>query len=275
MQLENKHLINEDDFIKAFSKVIKNDDQVIVLYSGLWSFIFNIRFKNKNISKKLLELIENLITKKKTLLLPASSGEEFINKKEFHLDKSLDRNGLLPLEALKSGKYYRTPQPLHSYLAIGKHVKEIKDLCLETSWGKKSLFQWLSDKNARMCVLGVPWNIGCSYLHRYEELNLVPWRYFKIFEGNMFNKGKKVGPCKEAKYSKFIDLKYDLQPIVKEINNNKFLKYNGSKFFLESITCNEIDFASKKFFKKDPWKIVLNKKDVKKWIHSKKEALIQ
>ena len=270
--MKNKHLINEDDFIKAFSKVIKNDDQVIVLYSGLWSFIFNIRFKNKNISKKLLELIENFITKKKTLLLPASSGEEFINKKEFHLDKSLDRNGLLPLEALKSGKYYRTPQPLDSYLAIGKHVKEIKKLNLETSWGKNSLLQWLSEKNARICALGVPWNKGCSYLHRYEELNLVPWRYFKVFEGEMFKNGKKIGLCKEKKYSKFINLKYDLEPIVKEINSNKFLKYKSSNFFLVSITCNEIDIASKKFFKKDPWKIVKNKKEVIKWINSRKEA---
>ena len=104
---------------------------------------------------------------------------------------------------------------------------------------------------------------------------MVPWRYFKVFEGDMFNKGKKIGPCREEKYSRFIDLKYDLQPIVNEINSNKFLKYNSGKFFLESITCNEIDFASKKFFKKDPWKIVINKKDVKKWIHSKKETLIK
>ena len=266
----NKHLINEDDFVEAFNKVIKKDDKVIVLYSGLWSFIFNIKFKDKNIPKKILELLENLITKERTLLLPAFSGEEFINKKKFHLDKSMDRNGLLPAEALKSGRYYRTPQPLHSYLAIGKHVKEIKKLSLETSWGKKSLLQWFSKKNARMCALGVPWNKGCSYLHRYEELNLVPWRYFKVFKGEMFKKGKKIGLCQEKKYSKFINLKYDLEPIVKEINSNKFLKYKSSNFFLESITCSEIDIASKKFFKKNPWEIVKNKKEVKKWINSKK-----
>ena len=270
--MKSKHLITEDDFIKAFNKVIKKEDKVIVLYSGLWSFIFNIRFKDKDISKKLLELIENLISKERTLLLPAFSGEEFIDKKKFHLDKSIDRNGLLPAEALKSGKYYRTPQPLHSYLAIGKHVKEIKKLNLETSWGQNSLFQWLSKKNARMCVLGVPWSKGCSYLHRYEELNLVPWRYFKVFEGAMFKNGKKIGSCKEKKYSKFINLKYSLEPIVKEINKNKFLKYRNNKFFLESITCNEIDIASKKFFKKDPWKIVKNIKEVKEWIKSRKEV---
>jgi hypothetical protein len=66
--LKSKHLITEDDFIKALNKVIKKEDKVIVLYSGLWSFIFNIRFKDKDISKKLLELIENLISKERTLL---------------------------------------------------------------------------------------------------------------------------------------------------------------------------------------------------------------
>ena len=63
-----------------------------------------------------------------------------------------------------------------------------------------------------------------------------------------------------------------MEPIVKEINSNKFLKYKSSNFFLESITCNEIDIASKKFFKKNPWKIVKNKKEVIKWINSRKEA---
>ena len=84
--------------------------------------------------------------------------------------------------------------------------------------------------------------------------------------------GKKIGPCKEKKYSKFINLRYSLEPIVREINKNKFLKYRNDKFFLESITCNEIDIASKKFFKKNPWKIIKNIKEVKKWIKSRKEV---
>ena len=258
-----KHLINEKDIIQAFNAVIKKKDKVIVLYSALWSFIFNIRFKEKNISRKILELIEKLVTKKRTLILPAFSGESFLKKKEFHLDKSIDKIGLMSLEALKSKKYFRTPQPLHSYLILGKHVKEISKIKYETSWGKKSLLEWLSKKNARICVLGVPWNKGCSYLHRYEELNMVPWRYFKTFDGKLYQFGKKIGECREKKYTRFINLKYDLKPIVNEINKNKFLKYESKKFFLESITCKEIDKASRKFFKKDPWKIVKNKKEIK------------
>ena len=83
-----------------------------------------------------------------------------------------------------------------------KILKEISKIKYETSWGKKSLFEWLSKKNARICVLGVPWNKGCSYLHRYEELNMVPWRYFKTFEGKLYQFGKKIGECREKKYSK-------------------------------------------------------------------------
>jgi len=262
--LTGKHFINEEDFVTAFSKVIKKEDKVIVLYSGLWSFIFNIRFTNKSIPKKVLRIIEGVVGKDRTLLLPSFSSQEFINKKKFHVDKSIDNNGLLPAEALKSGKYYRTPQPLHSYLAFGKHVKEIKKLRLKTSWGKNSIFQWFSDRNARLCVLGVPWNKGCSYLHRYEELNAVPWRYFKVFSGDMFKKGKKIGICEEKKYSTVPNVKYDLNPLVKEISKKSFLKYKSKNFFLESLTCNQIDEVSKKFFNKSPWKIIRNKKEIKK-----------
>lgn len=264
--MEKKHLITEEDFITAFNKVIKKNDKVIVLYSGLWSFIFNIRFKGKSIPKKILEIVESVVGKNRTLLLPSFSGEEFLAKNRFHLDKSLDNNGLLPAEALKSKKYYRTPQPLHSYLALGKHVNEIKKLKFKTSWGRESIFQWLSKKNARLCVMGVPWNKGCSYLHRYEELNRVPWRYFKTFKGEMFERGKKIGTCLELKYSTVPNLRYDLSPLVKEIAKEKFLKFNDKKFFLQSLTCKQIDEASVRFFKKNPWKLIKNQIEVKNFL---------
>ena len=80
--------------------------------------------------------------------------------------------------------------------------------------------------------MGVPWNKGCSYLHRYEELNAVPWRYFKVFSGDMFKKGKKIGICEEKKYSTVPNVKYDLNPLVKEISKKSFLKYKSKNFFL-------------------------------------------
>ena len=80
--MTKKHLIRDKDFITAFNKVIKKKDKVIVLYSGLWSFIFNIRFKNESIPKKILEIVEGVVGKNRTLLLPSFSSEEFLAKKK-------------------------------------------------------------------------------------------------------------------------------------------------------------------------------------------------
>ena len=261
--VNNKNLINEDEIIDGFNKVIKKSDKVIVLYSGLWSFIFNINFKKKKIPNYLLEIIEKIVSKKRTLVLPAYSGDSFLKNNEFHIDKSIDRNGLLPLTALKSKRYYRTPQPLHSYLVFGKLAKDIKRRSFETSWGKNSIFEWFSKHNARICVFGVPWHKGCSYLHRYEELKQVPWRYYKTYKGDLYKNNKKIGKCFEKKYSKLIGLKYDLSPIVNCINKKKILKSNSKKFFLESTTCDEIDKANIRFFKIDPWRIIKNKSIIK------------
>ena len=43
--VSNKNLINEDEIIDGFNKVIKKSDKVIVLYSGLWSFILGTPVK--------------------------------------------------------------------------------------------------------------------------------------------------------------------------------------------------------------------------------------
>ena len=60
--VNNKNLINEDEIIDGFNKVIKKSDKVIVLYSGLWSFIFNINFNKKKIPNYLLEIIEKIVS---------------------------------------------------------------------------------------------------------------------------------------------------------------------------------------------------------------------
>ena len=182
--------IDEESIKKAFEKVILKKDKVVILYSGVWSFINKLKFK-KNIGEKILRIVEEVITEKRTLILPSFSAESFLKSKKFDLKKTIDKkNGLITNAALKKN-YYRTPQPLHSYLVFGKKVNEIKKLKLLTSWGSTSLLEWLSKNNARVCVLGIPWNKGCSYLHRYEELYQVPWRYYKIYEGVMIKNGKK------------------------------------------------------------------------------------
>jgi aminoglycoside N3'-acetyltransferase len=268
--------IDENFIYNHLKKIIKKEDKVIVVYSGVWSFINKLSFK-KNIAKKILNIIERVVTKKRTLVLPAFSANSFIKSKKFFLKKSIDNtNGILPNEALKRKYYYRTPQPLHSYLIFGKKINEVKKLKLKTSWGKTSVLEWISKNNGRICVIGIPWNYGCSYLHRFEEMYKVPWRYYKKYYGKIIINGDD-NICYEKKYSAPENniLKYNFKPFTDYLKRKKIFNKYQTKFMLESTTAHEINLHAKKFFtKKNMWKIVKNKKKVKLWIKKRNKFLL-
>ena len=265
-------MLNEKDFYKAFDEVISKKDRVIVVYSSIHSFISNIKFKSENIPKVLLDILEKIITKNRTLILPAFSASSFLTENKFDIKKSIDNIGILPKEALKRN-YYRTIQPLSSYLVYGKEKKIIEKLNNYTSWGETSILGYMRDKNARICTLGLPWNKGCAYLHRFEESFLVPWRYFKLYKGPLYKNGKKVGHCFENKYSAPLNnvLKYDFKPFISYIKRSKsYKKSSNLNFNLESVNASCLDKIGNKIFSKDPWIIVKNKNDIKNWIKNKK-----
>ena len=141
-------MIDEIKFKKILSEVITNEDKIVVLYSGIWSFIKKINFNitnPKKIPEVILDIIEEKIGKDKTLFLPSFSGESFYKKKYFSIDADIDKkNGLLPITALKKG-YFRTKQPIHSYLVFG-NLKEVRKLKLKSSWGEKSLLEFFQKK---------------------------------------------------------------------------------------------------------------------------------
>jgi len=182
-------------------------------------------------------------------------------------------SGIIPTQALKSKKYYRTHQPLHSYLVKGPKTKEVKNLSLDTSWGKGSILQWLSKNNARICIIGVPWRTGCSNFHKFEEKYKVPWRYYKFFKGKMFKNKKFIKEIVEKKYSgpKNILFKYDYKPIEQMlINNNLTLSSSSMDLQIQSSLTSQIDTVCNEFFQKDPWKLIKNPKKIKQWIKNDK-----
>ena len=272
-------MIKEKDFKIALDKIIKDEDEVIVLYSGIYSFIHNLNFNlksNNQLPKKILKLIEKKVGKKRALFLPSFTGKFYNKHGFFDIKKSIDdSNGILSKIALKNN-YYRTPQPIHSYLIYG-NTSIVKNLKLFSSWGKKSLLEFFSKKNARICNLGLPGNKGCAYLHRFEEIYNVPWRYNKKFCCDIKKNGKKIGKCSEIKFcsSKKVPLKYDYYPFIKEIEKSKsFCKSNNKDFKFESIKVSCLNKIGKKIFSKNPWIIVKNIQKTKNWIkYEKKKEL--
>ena len=67
----------------------------------------------------------------------------------YDIKKSIDNIGILPKEALKRN-YFRTIQPLSSYLVYGKERKLVEKLKHLTSWGETSILGYMREKNARI-----------------------------------------------------------------------------------------------------------------------------
>lgn len=274
--------INESHFEKIIEEIIEKKDEVIVLYSGIWSFINKIDFLSKKKITKIPEIILNIIEKKignnRILFLPSFTGNLFHKKKFINITNDIDKdNGVLPLTAIKRNYYYRTRQPIHSYLVFG-NIKKVENLKLVSSWGKDSLLEFFSKRNARICTLGLPWNKGCAYLHRFEENFNVPWRYNKTFVKEIRDNKKILGIFSETKYcsSKLTELKYDFKPFIKYIKKSKSYKKTKQKNIIaESIKASCLDKIGKILFSKNPWIIVKNKKEIKNWIDFKKKFEIE
>ena len=274
-------MINEKAFLKALDEVIEKEDKIIVLYSGLWTFIHKVNFKVKNIKgipAKILDLIEYKVGKKRTLILPSFSGSQFHRQKKiFDIGKTIDKNnGLLPLTALKRQYYYRTPDPIFSYLIYGEK-KNIKNNKFITSWGEHSILDYFSKNKVRIVNLGLPWNEGCAYLHKFEADYEVPWRYYKTFNGKLKKNKKIIGNCSITNFCSSIKtpLLYDFKSFIKKIEKAKSFKKSSSNLLkLESIKTPCLDAIGKKLFDLNPWLIVNNKLETKNWIKKFKEKEI-
>ena len=264
-------MITKKEFHRSLNQVIKKKDKVIVIYSNTSKLLNKFEY-SKKLVPEILDLIENFITKDRTLILPSFSSSAFVKNQKFDLKRSIDNIGVLPKEALKRN-YFRTPQPLHSYLVLGKKVNETRKLSYKTSWGEGSILEFMQKNNARICTLDLPWNQGCAYLHKFEEDFQVPWRYFKRFTGRMYINKKFISECVELKYAlpKSKKKLYDYYPFIKYINSSKSFSRNSNKeFIIESIKTSCLDIIGRKIFLKDPWQIIKEKNFLMNWIKNKK-----
>ena len=73
------NLITKEVIFDSFQKVIKKKDKVVLLYSGLWSLINKLEFK-KNIGKNFLNILEEIVGKKKNFSTPFFFRNKFYQK---------------------------------------------------------------------------------------------------------------------------------------------------------------------------------------------------
>tara|TARA_B100000989_G_scaffold294370_1_gene273375 strand:- start:14878 stop:15654 length:777 start_codon:yes stop_codon:yes gene_type:complete len=194
---------NKLDFFKDLKKILniiyrkKND--IFVFQTDIVNSLRYYNLAGPTVVNNILINIEKIFFDK-TILFPAFSNDLAL-KKKYDVKLSKPYTGIIPNTALASNKYFRTESPLHSFLVKGKMLNDIKKLKQETTWGDGSIFDWLYRNNALWVSLNLDLNRGCAVHHMAEEKTKVPYRFYKIFRGKMYDNGKYKKEVFEKKFS--------------------------------------------------------------------------
>ena len=275
MKLKSAPQLTANDFHQALTDVILPQDQVIVIYSAIWTFAGYFDYDIPKIPDLLLDIIEDVVGKNRTILFPTFCAAEFVKTRKYDLVRTQPKeSGILSERALLRKGFTRTQTPLHSFAAKGPKASEVMGLPSATSWGPGSILAWMGSANARLCPLGLPWKKACSYFHRIEETLQVPYRYYKRFAGTLYHDGKEIGPCEEIKYSYSlrVPLDYDYSVVQNQlVERKKVISCKNPLILLESALTSDVDIICREIFENDLYAIVKNKEAVKHWVETGRE----
>ena len=191
--------LTKEIFQNALQRVILPSDDVVLIYSGIWSFSHRLGCPSKEAPERIMGWIEEVIGPDRTLIFP-TYALSFPTTRRYNPGTTPSEVGLLSQTSVQRHGFKRTLQPMYNYAVKGPASDHIFALPCSTSWGEDGLMGWIRRVNGRICVLGVPWHISCSYIHMGEELSQVPYRYPKTFHGIRAVSETQMTACSETMY---------------------------------------------------------------------------
>jgi aminoglycoside 3-N-acetyltransferase len=240
------------DLLKSLISVEADECDVLYVHS---SFSFGIPNPSLTRSEIIHEFYSALIELKvRTVCMPTFTFS-FCNGKNYDNENSKSSMGALNEYFRKQPAAIRSCDPLMSSAIIGKD----KDLVLDFSGesvGKDSTFDRISKKNnVRFLFMGTGLPDCFTYMHYLEWVAKAPYRYNRVFNGDVNCHGKKQK--KEA--TLFVRYNNVMPNIINTVLYGEKLKNIGAtkeiKFGDSFISCVEKDIASEVYldiFSRDP-----------------------
>ena len=144
----------------------------------------------------------------------------------------------------------RTKQPIFSYSAIGPRTDQILECRCSSAWSRDSTMGLFEEINAQFLSIGLHSLLSCTYYHIAEERQLVPYRYFKKFTGQLLENGKRVGECYEIFYVKPLGIEIGFlakeADLILSKTNQKWKNTFKRKISVESMNIRDIVRVSNK-----------------------------
>ena len=240
------------NFNKIYKKFIDNnlnEYKYVYLTSNLSGFIK--KYKIKNPDKLCNTIINNLLKKGLTVLLPAYS---YTSKDKFYVEETKSNLSYLTKWSLKKKKFFRTNHPIFSFCVIGKNWKDFKNLS-KSAFGKNSVWEILLKEKTSLLHIGRPFAWGNTMIHFVEFKEKAKYRFNKVFKTRVYKNKKYLG----KNYSAFVQknkfkgriIETNTHKIGNLISSQKFYKNQGNNKNLTNFTHLDFkktfEFMSKRF----------------------------
>lgn len=264
----------EETFHDVLSETILPTDQVVLVYSGIWSFSHRLGCPAKEVPGLILNWLEEFIGPNRTLIFPTYTLS-FPHTGTYNPMETPSEVGILSQSTINRPGFIRTQQPIYNYTVKGPERLAIQGLPCTTSWGMDGVMGWVRTVNARICVLGVPWHTSCSYIHMAEELLSVPYRYLKTFHGVRATQNGVSTPCSEKMFvrSAMVPPEFDYSPVTQHIRSSASFSTSSNPFVpMESASSHDIINAGLDLLRSNQYVFVRNQDAVADWVKNGKDV---
>lgn len=227
-------LFSENRFKEILDNLGVNPDDKLLVNSNTLNLM--IKFRDKSLPKKILDILIERVASVGTLLFPTYNWE-FCKGLNYDLLNTKSATGALSNLSLKKKDFLRSKNPIYSFSVYGKNKDEITQLNHYSCFSLDSPFGYLIRNKGKNLFIDLDYKDALTFVHVAEEEVGVSYRYHKKFTGKYLDKNRvekienfEMYVRKEDKVSTtFIDKKFD----------DKLLEKKG----LKTVTDNNITFS--------------------------------
>ena len=243
------------DIVSALKKVGIKKGDIVFSHVGIGFLGFPKEGGQKEAVQSIIKAFKEVLGPTGTFLVPTYTYS-FCNGEDYDARSSPSTVGYFTEVFRKQRGVTRSREPNFSVAGIGPKVKTLfKNLPMD-SFGPDCLYDRLTKMNATICNIGVGFRYA-TYVHYTEQSASVPYRFMKVFKGNIIERGGKT-PQEISYYVRTTVDNEDSMPDLSRLENDA--RRAGAlheaplgRSVVSHISCRDFYDSATRGIRNNPW----------------------
>lgn len=218
-------MIKKNEIISCFKKLGLQSGDIVLVHSSFKSFEGEI-----SSPQKIIDALLEIVGEKGTVIFPTFNFDFSTHGKDFDIIKTPSQMGILSKFASSHYDSVRTIDPVYSFVVIGYLKNKLGESVTSHSYGTDSMFAKIRKHDGKIMCIGVEnYNNWMTFFHYVEEMQKVPYRYFKEFSGNIIDRSGMSKKTKLVLYVRNLSkgVETELNPMGNILENEKIIKISN------------------------------------------------